>query len=335
MQLIIVTLLGFAAAVTGMSIFTQNVEKGRSGWNSEETILNPTNVKSNFGPVGTVKLPNDTPCTTQILYWEDLNLKGSKNVIFCWTNADKDNANASVYAIDADSLAIVWAKYIGPQALWATHAPAIDETAKILYFIYKNNDDNGFNYLIGIDIMTGNQVPDSPKFINGTVPGTGDASVNGQVMFQNTGAPRIHQNSRTSILIVNGLIIFGFAHNSDSFPYHGWVFAYRYNAQKFEQTGIFCTTPNAGLGGIWQGGQGISSDGNYIYFTTGNGDFNPDKLNFGMAIIKLDLSLKLVDYFVPAIWKKGEMEIWVVVELLLFQITIILLLDLHNMEVFI
>jgi len=95
--------------------------------------------------------------------------------------------------------------------------------------------------LIGIDIMTGNHLPDSPKLINATVPGTGDASVNGQVTFQNTGAPRIHQNSRTSLLFVNGLIIFGFAHNSDSFPYHGWVFTYRYNTQsmKFEQGNVF------------------------------------------------------------------------------------------------
>jgi len=160
--------------------------------------------------------------------------------------------------------------------------------------------------LIGIDIMTGNHLPDSPKLINATVPGTGDASVNGQVTFQNTGAPRIHQNSRTSLLFVNGLIIFGFAHNSDSFPYHGWVFTYRYNTQsmKFEQGNVFCTTPNAGLGGIWQGGQGIASDGKNIYFTTGNGDFNPDKQSWSMGILKLDLSLKLVDYFVPAKWKQ-------------------------------
>jgi len=31
--------------------------------------------------------------------------------------------------------------------------------------------------LVGIDIMTGNQVPDSPKLINATVNGTGDANV--------------------------------------------------------------------------------------------------------------------------------------------------------------
>jgi len=107
-------------------------------------------------------------------------------------------------------------------------------------------------------------------------------------------------------LIVNGLIIFGFAHNSDSFPYHGWVFAYKYDGQKFEQTSHFCTSPNAGLAGIWQGGQGISCDGKNIYFTTGNGNFNAAKNDFGMAIMKLDLSLALMDYFVPAIWSRGD-----------------------------
>jgi len=101
--------------------------------------------------------------------------------------------------------------------------------------------------------------------------------VNGQVTFQNTGNPRIHNDCRTSILIVNSVVYFGFAHNSDSKPYHGWVFAYRYEANHFVQVAYFCVTPNAGEGGVWQGGQGIASDGTSVYFVTGNGDFNPDQ----------------------------------------------------------
>jgi len=169
---------------------------------------------------------------------------------------------------------------------------------------FKNNNDDGFNYLIGIDIMAGKQIPDSPKLINATVNGTGDASVGGQVTFQNNGSPRLHNNVITSILIVNSVIYFGTAHNSDSFPYHGWAFAYRYEANKFEQVAFYCITPNAGEGGVWQGGQGLASDGQSIYFTTGNGDFNPAKNNMGMAVMKMSLQLQLQDYFVPAKWKQ-------------------------------
>jgi len=176
-----------------------------------------------------------------------------------------------------------------------------------MYFIYKNDNDNGFNYLIGIDIMTGIMLPDSPKLINASVPGTGDANFQGIVPFQNDVTNgRIHLDSRTSLLLVNGFLFFGFAHNTDSFPYHGWVFSYRYDTTKhqFVQLAYYCTTPNSGGGGVWQSGHGISSDGKYIYFTTGNGDFNPSQGSMSMAIIKMTFELQVVDYFVPANWKQ-------------------------------
>jgi len=97
---------------------------------------------------------------------------------------------------------------------------------------------------------------------------------------------------------------FAFGRNPDTIPYHGWVFSYRYDttARQFVQLAKFCVTPNGGEGGIWQGGQGIVSDGNSIYFTCGNGDFNPTKSGYAMGAIKLSLQLELEDYFVPAKW---------------------------------
>jgi len=293
-------------SVNAVSILTQNADNARTGWNSKETTITPQNV-AQLQLLGTMQTA--APCTTQILYYEDINIDGHKNVIFCWTNADQNNGNSTVYAFDADSFAPVWALYIGQSAIWSTHAPAIDEATKYLYFIYKNNDDNGYNYIIGIDIMTGKMIPDSPKFINASVAGTGDANENGRVFFQNTqpigSGRRIHQNSRTSMLILNSVLFFGFAHNSDSFPYHGWIFSYRYDIanRQFVQLAFFCTTPNAGLGGVWQSGQGLATDGTSIYFTTGNGDFNPGKDSYSMAVIKMSLQLTVEDYFVPQNWK--------------------------------
>jgi len=141
--------------------------------------------------------------------------------------------------------------------------------------------------------------------------------VNGQIPFQNTAdgtGTRIHNNCRTSMLVVNSVVYFGFAHNSDSFPYHGWVFAYRYDTtdHRFVQVAYFCDTPNAQQGGIWQGGQGIASDGKSIYFTTGNGDYNTDKKDMGMALIKMSLQLEIEDYFVPAKWlsySRGDQDL--------------------------
>jgi len=130
--------------------------------------------------------------------------------------------------------------------------------------------------------------------------------VGGQVPFQNTATTgRLHNDCRTSFLLLNGVLFFGFAHNSDSYPYHGWAFAYKYDTarKQFDQVAKFCATPNDSEGGIWQAGQGFASDGTSIYFTTGNGNFDPNKGSYSMAVMKMSTSYEIQDYFVPARWK--------------------------------
>jgi len=53
------------AAVTGISILTQNVDNGRTGWNPQETQLNAGNVPK-LQLLGTIKTTD--ACTTQLLY---------------------------------------------------------------------------------------------------------------------------------------------------------------------------------------------------------------------------------------------------------------------------
>jgi len=103
-----------------------------------------------------------------------------------------------------------------------------------------------------------------------------------------------------------GFFFFAFSHNPDTQPYHGWVFAYKYDfvAMKFVQLYSFCTTPNDSQGGVWQGGQGISTDGKFIYFNVGNGNFVPTRNSYGMCVIKMSQDLQVVDYFTPAQWKR-------------------------------
>jgi len=289
----------------GISVLTQNVDNYRTGWNQKETTLTAKNVPQ-LKKLVSVKTP--APCTTQVLYYENLNLNNHQNVLFCWTNADQDNTNITAFAFDANTLDQIWSLYVGQGALWATQAPAIDPATNYMYFIYKNTNDNGYNYLIGIDIMKGQFLPGSHLLINASVPGTGAANENGVIPFQNTasGNARIHNDCRTSILIVNSNLFFGFAHNSDSPPYHGWAFSYTYDttSRSFKQLAYFCTSPNSRESGIWQGGQGFASDGTSIYLTTGNGDFNPNQKSWGMAVLKMSFDLQIQDYFVPANWQQ-------------------------------
>src|SRR5262249_2803015 len=69
-------------------------------------------------------------------------------------------------------------------------------------------------------------------------------------------------------------------------------------------TAVYCTTPNAGLGGIWQGGKGVVADANNnIYFTTGNGAFDNTSAAGSKSMCFLKLStpnLSVLDWFAPA-----------------------------------
>jgi hypothetical protein len=81
----------------------------------------------------------------------------------------------------------------------------------------------------------------------------------------------IMQLQRPGLLLQGNNLFVAFGSRGDEDPYHGWLFAY--DKDNFQQTGIFCTTPNGGRGGIWQAGQGLVEDSKgSIYAGTGNGD---------------------------------------------------------------
>src|ERR1700733_11660485 len=114
---------------------------------------------------------------------------------------------------------------------------------------------------------------DTP-FVFGT--GDGATTVNGKsVVYFN--AQR--EFGRVALTLVNGVVYMGFASHGDNGPYHGWMLAY--NASTLAIVGVLNTTPNGGLGGIWDGGGEIAMDEQgFFYFETGNGSFNTAQSNF-------------------------------------------------------
>ena len=69
---------------------------------------------------------------------------------------------------------------------------------------------------------------------------------------------------------------------------------------------VYNSTPDGGLGGIWQSGGGLSADaaGN-VYALTGNGSFNANVAggrNFGNSFIKLSPAGTVLDWFTPFNW---------------------------------
>lgn len=77
---------------------------------------------------------------------------------------------------------------------------------------------------------------------------------------------------------------------------HGFVTAV--DLDGWMVTGEWNASPTGSGAGIWMAGQALSSDGQYLYAMTGNGDYDGVK-NFGESFVKLDQSLRVVDHWSP------------------------------------
>ncbi len=287
------------------SVLTQNNDNARTGSNTAETVLTPQNVKTaTFGKLFTITGLNAN-VDGQVLYVPSVTIGGvTRNVVYAYTSNNTDNSPCGVYAYDADTGTQLWKNILPSSATYTTATPVIDPATSTLYVLTKGpTDDTGVTYLHAFDITTGADKPGSPVQVRASAPGKGDGAVNGVVSFDGPASSgRFHANDRAALLLANGQVYTSFAHNSDSFPYHGWVLAYKYDGTKFTQTAVFCTTPNGSDGGIWQAGKGLTADasGN-IYFSVGNGTFDANKSgsDYGMCYLKLSPTLQVLDYFAP------------------------------------
>ncbi len=300
--------LGLAAvhpAFAQTAVLTQNNDNARTGSNTAETVLTPANVTTaKFGKLFTITGLNAN-VNGQVLYVPGITVGGAKrNVVYAYTSNNSDNSPSGVYAYDGDTGAQLWKTILPASATYTTATPVIDPATSTMYVLTKSGtDDTGLTYLHAFDITTGADRPGSPIQVSASAAGTGDGSAGGKVYFDGDhGKGRFHANDRVGLLFANGQVYAAFAHNSDSFPYHGWVLAYKYDGTGFTQTAVFCTTPNGSDGGIWQAGKGLTADasGN-IYFSVGNGTFNADKggMDYGMCYLKLSSSLQVLDWFAP------------------------------------
>src|SRR5207248_1126768 len=118
----------------------------------------------------------------------------------------------------------LWRHPLPASAQWTTAAPTIDADARTIYLLTKDNNDAGPTRLRALDLLTGDEKPGSPVTLQASVPGKGDGNKGGTVSFDTT-----HANCRPGLLLLNDVVYAGFAHNSDSPPYHGWILGYHYD----------------------------------------------------------------------------------------------------------
>ena len=265
-----------------------------------------------------------------------------------WQRTFLDTTNSNDYLPGATSVTTIPSgdtnsSDINPE-VGITGTPVIDASNNIIYVIPKTKeivDGNAYyvQRLHALNISDGTDA--APAFVIGTttngntndtpvsVNGTGDGNVGGVVQFN-----ALRENNRPALSLVNGEVYAEWASHGDNGPYHGWVVSWNVtnlSTQGMVLSGVLCTDPNGGEGGIWGGGGGLTfdPDENFngqpaFYFETGNGDPRggpppldangfPTDDDYYESLVKVEADptttatsqnsngwgLKIVDYFTP------------------------------------
>ena len=314
-----------------VSVLTYKYDNARSGANTTETLLTPSNVNAtNFGRLFTYTV--DGYCYAEPLYVAHMELpgQGTHNVVFVSTE------NNSVYAFDADSNAgpnggLLWQTNLGiaeisinnygvryhhnllNPLIGITGTPVIDPVSGTLYVDTFTgvvaNTNTGYHVLHALNITNGAEQPYSPVRVQASVPGTGVDATNGVVKFNPS-----NQMNRPAMTLVGGILYVSYGSYGDTDPYHGWVLGFNASNLQPLTNFVFATTPNAttnvfgvnaGEGALWMGGDGLCVDASSnLYFETGNGSFSAQTNggDYGDSFVRLSTAngLAVADYFAPS-----------------------------------
>lgn len=291
------------ASSTAVNIPTFHVDANRSGLNSGETTLTPSNVNpSSFGKLFSYTIAGYE--YGEPLVMSNVSIKGAThNVLYVATEQD------NVYAFDAENYGTgtpLWEVSLlksgetpltnGPIQPFegVTSTPVIDPSTNTIYVVSAQKTSSGGTFrLNALDMTTGAQKFGGPITIHASVPATNSDAVNGVETLTTSCL------QRAALLLADGNVYIGFGS-----CHSGWLLAY--NATSLAQVGVFNASPNlngegtyASAGGVWMGGGGpvADSSGN-IYIATGNGPWD-GKTAFGDSVLKFSSTLKLEDYFTP------------------------------------
>ena len=296
---------------------TNHGDAPRSGANTKETLLTPSNVnKNSFGHL--FSAPVDYQVLAQPLYVPQVSIpgQGTHNVVYVVTQAD------SVYAFDADNGAQLWYASMlmggttasgknlpcgtggGFSQEGIVGTPVIDSTTNTIYLVAKSVINGTVtHYLHALDITTGEERTSlgSPVLISAS-----STSKQGHVMNFSS----LYQKNRPGLLLLNGVLYLGFGSNGCNGHNSGWVLAYNPgNVQ--QQLGAFNTSPDIGLTSIWQTGNGLAADEAGNLFITTAESTNYDVPNGGQSYSNSILKLtpppwnaqnnpdEPADYFTP------------------------------------
>ncbi len=262
------------------------------------------------------------------------------------TVSDPDNNTLGATAIAPQDAADTLTADISPN-IGITGTPVIDNSTNTLYVVVATMETIGGNtYFVqrlhAVNLSDGtDQV--TPYLIGSTTNGNDNNTQiyayggggAGAVVDPYNGTGQnvvqfnaLRENERAALSLVNGDVYVAWASHGDNGPYHGWIVKWNVAnllTSGFVLAGVFCTSPNDGEAGIWNGGGQLTfePDGSALYFSTGNGYGGvptvnaqgfPSDANYNEAVVKLTndptttgganqnangWGFKVVDWFIP------------------------------------
>ncbi|MGD1022138.1 MAG: hypothetical protein ABR880_05090 [Candidatus Sulfotelmatobacter sp.] len=327
---VVVSIAIFACTATlsaQTNVLTWRNNIGRDGLNATETVLNQTNVNSaQFGKICSAVFDGQ-------IYAQPLVVsRGGQNTVYVATQND------SIYAVNATNCSVINSvsllepteepvqctdvggakcKTVSP-AFGILGTPVIDPTTNTLYVVSESELTTGqcvagtkrkpntcfIHRLHALNFTTFAEKYDGPVAIAGS--------------YQNISFTSYNHIQRPGLLELSGAmpngdsgIYIGFSEADGggtpgvSIP-HGWILGYDAKNLKAAPY-VWSSTPNGEGGGVWASGAGLAagldspSGSNYIYFTTGDGDFtaNTGGSDYGDSFVKLTPSLVPASYFTP------------------------------------
>jgi hypothetical protein len=268
---------------TSGPVTTAEYDINRTGANQNEVTLTPQNVNATqFGLLGSYTVNG---CVyAHPLYMPHVLINGAySNVLYVATS------NNFLYAFDADHPNTD--SLIVPRNLGSATAPGDGD---IVDCNATPSVTTGPSGIIGTPVIaSGTGGAQWMWFVSGTggqyylhaADITTLADAISPVLIAATGFNASVQLQRPGLLIdpndpyhvVIGFASYGDNNHDDNPGYQGWVFSY---SKTGTLAGAMNLSPTGDSGAaVWMSGGGLASDGNYIYFTTGNNKTNFDKIN--------------------------------------------------------
>ncbi|HVN69347.1 MAG TPA: hypothetical protein VMU38_06850 [Candidatus Binatia bacterium] len=302
-----------AAKHRKIAVTTYHYNNMRTGWDDQETILNQTNVRSNFGLLHAVAL-DDQVDTQPLLVANEVTTRGSTpgkhDVVYVTTEND------SVYAIDATTGTVLFQQSLGtpvPYPLGCNNngpnvgidgTPVIDKKANVMYvvaYVMQSNTPKYYIHELSLanltDVISPVLVTASHKLTNGKT--------------YNFNAE--YQRQRPALLEANGNIYAGFGSFCDfnASQSRGWLLGWQAGtltplAANRLNDALSSSQDNFFLSAIWMSGYGPAADsaGN-VYFVTGNSDYSGNSYdpvnNVAESVVKVSGDLtQLLSVFTPS-----------------------------------